>query len=330
MSKKRYSKHKLKKMSKKKAAVISIIWVLLLIAYELVASPESFNLKPPYSSEEQAKSGVYDSNDVSMSVSGTMQVHFIDVGQGDATLITCDNKAMLIDAGDNSKGTTVQMYLQKQGIKKLDYLILTHPDADHIGGADVVVTKFGIDTVFMTDFKKDNKTYDDLIRALRSKNLKWSTPNVGNTYRLGSAEFTIVAPNTIYEDPNNASIGLLLKNGSTSFLFTGDAEEEAEYDILANGLNIDCDVFKAGHHGSSTSNTGDFVEEASPEYVVVSCEQDNSYGHPHAEPMNLFRSMGVKLFRTDEQGSIIAVSDGSKITWNCAPVDNWKAGERHN
>ncbi|MBQ8039079.1 MAG: MBL fold metallo-hydrolase, partial [Lachnospiraceae bacterium] len=239
-------------------------------------------------------------------------------------------KAMLIDAGDNSKGTTVQMYLQKQGIKKLDYLVLTHPDSDHIGGADVIVTKFDVDTVFMTDFKKDNKTYDDLVRALKGKNLKWSTPTVGNTYRLGNAEFTIVAPNTMYDDPNNASIGLLLTNGNNVFLFTGDAEEEAEYDILANGLSIDCDVFKAGHHGSSTSNTKDFVEAASPEYVVISCEKDNSYGHPHAEPMNLFRSMGVKLFRTDEQGSIIAVSDGNEITWNCAPADSWKAGERHN
>ena len=100
---------------------------------------------------------MYNHDDISVSMSsGNMRVHFIDVGQGDATLITCNGKAMLIDAGDNSKGTTVQMYLQKQGIKKLDYLILTHPDSDHIGGADVIVTKFDVDTVFMADFKKDN------------------------------------------------------------------------------------------------------------------------------------------------------------------------------
>ena len=323
-------------MSKKKAAVISIIWVLLLVAYGLMSGQmdQAWNLSEyGKAGWEKIESPVerdgYHSGST-FDVSDGLKVHFIDVGQGDATLITCDNKAMLIDAGDNSKGTTVQMYLQKQGIKKLDYLILTHPDSDHIGGADVVVTKFDVDTVFMADFKKDNKTYEDLMRALKSKNLKWSTPNVGNTYRLGSAEFTIIAPNTIYDDPNNASIGILLSHGSNSFLFTGDAEEEAEYDILANGLNIDCDVFKAGHHGSSTSNSKDFVEAASPEYVVVSCEKDNSYGHPHAEPMNLFRGMGVKLFRTDEQGTIVAISDGDKITWNCAPVEGWTAGERHN
>ena len=312
----RYSKKKYKKISKTRAAVILLVWVLFLCANIVFDKTES--VTP-------------DSNNQStMADSGDMQVHFIDVGQGDATLITCDNKALLIDAGDNSKGTTVQLYLQKQGIKKLDYLILTHPDADHIGGADVVVTKFDVDTVFMSDFTKDNKTYDDLIRALKDKNIKWSTPNVGNTYKFGSAEFTILAPNTSYSDPNNASIALLLQNGNNRFLFTGDAEEEAEYDILANGLTIDCDVFKAGHHGSSTSNTVDFLDAASPKYVVISCEKDNSYGHPHAEPMNYFRSKGMKLFRTDEQGSIIATSDGNKITWNCAPSDSWLAGEKHN
>lgn len=256
-----------------------------------------------------------------------MQVHFIDVGQGDATLITCGDEAMLIDSGDNSKGTTVQLYLKKQGIDKLEYLVLTHPDADHIGGADVVVSKFDIDTVFMSEFTKDNKTYNELISALNYKGLSWSTPNVGNTYTLGSAEFTIIAPNTTYSDPNNSSIGLILRNGENGFLFTGDAEEEAEYDILANGLDIECNVYKAGHHGSKTASTKELIELASPEYVVVSCGEDNSYGHPHAEPMNLFRSKGMQLFRTDEQGSIIATADGKDITWNCAPTDSWKAGE---
>ena len=256
-----------------------------------------------------------------------MQVHFLDVGQGDATLVTCGEEAMLIDTGDNSKGTTVQLYLKKQGISELKYLILTHPDADHIGGADVVVTKFDIDTVFMSDFTKDNKTYNELISALDYKGMVWSTPNVGNTYTLGSAEFTIIAPNTTYSEPNNASIGLLLVNGENSFLFTGDAEEDAEYDILANGLDIDCDVYKAGHHGSKTASTKALLEAASPEYVVVSCAEDNSYGHPHAEPMNNFRSMGMKLFRTDEQGSIIATADGKEIAWNSEPSESWKAGE---
>lgn len=256
-----------------------------------------------------------------------MQVHFIDVGQGDATLITCDGESMLIDAGDNTKGTKIQSYMSKQGVKNLKYLVLTHPDADHIGAADVIVTKFDIDNVFMSDYTKDNQTYRELIQALDNKNYKWSTPDVGSTYTLGSATFTIIAPNKQYSDPNNASIGLLVQNGNNKFLFTGDAEEEAEADIVANGISIDCDVYKAGHHGSNTASSKTLLDAATPSFVVISCAENNSYGHPHAEPMNNFRSMGMKLFRTDEQGSITATADGTEITWNCAPTESWKAGE---
>lgn len=256
-----------------------------------------------------------------------MQVHFIDVGQGDATLIVCDGEAMLIDAGDDSKGTFVQNYLRKQGIKELKYLILTHTDADHIGGSDVIVSKFEIENVFIGDFPKQNRVYENLMDALGDMGLDWITPSVGSTYSLGPARFTILAPNEEYDDPNDCSIALLLENGEDSFLFTGDAEERAEADILKNGLSVDCDVFKAGHHGSKTSNSSALLKAASPEVVVISCAQDNSYGHPHAGPMNLFRSMGAVLYRTDEQGSVIATSTGEGITWNAAPSDSWQAGE---
>lgn len=256
-----------------------------------------------------------------------MEVHFIDVGQGDATLVKADGHYMLIDAGENDKGTKVQNYLQKQGVDKLDYLILTHTDADHIGGADVIINKFAIDTLFLSDFKKDNKTYEELMGAIAYKNLSYSTPEVGMEYPLGNAAFTIVAPNKAYNDPNNSSIALLLSSGDISFLFTGDCEEEAEADIMNNGIPIDCDVYKLGHHGSRTASGRAFLEAVSPAYAVVSCEADNSYGHPHAEPLNHLREMGVKLFRTDEQGSIVAYCDGDVLSWNCAPSQSWKAGE---
>ncbi len=256
-----------------------------------------------------------------------MEVHFIDVGQGDCTLIKCNGKSMLIDAGDNDKGTAVQLYLKKQGIKNLDYLVLTHPDADHIGGADVIVTKFGIDQIFMSPYEKDNKTYDELIQAIDYKNMKWSTPSVGSQYTLGNASFTIIAPNDTYEDPNNSSIGLILKNGKNSFLFTGDAEEEAESDILGNKINISADVYQAGHHGSKTASSSVFLKKVNPTYAVISCAEGNKYGHPHSATLNNLRTMGVQVFRTDEQGSIVAISNGSTITWNCAPSETWQAGE---
>lgn len=256
-----------------------------------------------------------------------MEVHFIDVGQGDCTLVKCGDKAMLIDAGDNSQGTAIQNYLQKQGVKKLDYLILTHPDADHIGAAPVIITKFEIGKVFISNYEKDNNTYRKLIQALDEKRLSYSTPEVLDVYTLGSAQFTILAPNGTYESPNNASIALLLKNGSNSFLFSGDAEEEAEADIIETGIPISADVYQVGHHGSKTSSSQAFLEAIEPDWAVISCAEGNSYGHPHARTLNTLRSMGINVFRTDEQGSIVAFSDGKDITWNCAPSETWRAGE---
>lgn len=256
-----------------------------------------------------------------------MEVHFIDVGQGAATLVICGDAAMLIDAGDDTKGTAIQNYLNKQGITRLDYLILTHPDADHIGGAPVVITKYDIDRVFMSNFEKDNQTYRKLIQALDDKRLSWSTPEIGSSYTLGSAAITIAGPVEQYEDPNNASIVFLLQHGENRFLFSGDAEEEAEKDIVAANADLAADVYQAGHHGSRTSSTIAWMQAVNPTYAVISCEEGNRYGHPHAEVLNRFRERGTLVFRTDEQGSIVAASDGTAITWNCAPSDTWQAGE---
>ncbi len=256
-----------------------------------------------------------------------LEVHFIDVGQGDATLLLCDGQAMLIDAGENDCGTKVQLYLQKRDVKSLDYVIGTHPDSDHIGGLDVVITKFNCKAVMMPDYEKSTATYRDVIKAAEQKSYKIEVPVVGDVYEFGGATFTIIAPNDTYEDSNNSSIGILLTHGANSFLFTGDAEEEAEEDILKNGINIDADVLHVGHHGSRTASTAEFVEAVSPEYAVISCGEGNSYGHPHAGPLNTLRMNGIKLFRTDEQGSIVVESDGETLIWNCAPTDSWQVGE---
>lgn len=256
-----------------------------------------------------------------------LTVHFINVGQGDATLFICDGEAMLLDAGDTTSGTEIQLYLKKNGVEKLKYLILTHPDEDHIGGADVIITKYDIDNVFMSSYEKETKAYQELIGALEYRWYQWSTPAVGSTYTLGNAVFTVIAPNKNYVGENDSSIGILFVHGENKFLFTGDAEEEAENDIINNGINLDCDVYKAGHHGSKTSSSLNLLAAATPEYVVVSCGENNTYGHPHAEPMNSFRSLGMKLFRTDEQGTIVVASDGTNLVWNMAPTDSWKAGE---
>jgi len=255
-----------------------------------------------------------------------MEVHFLDVGQGDCTLIKSGDSYMLINAGDTNKGTLIQNYLQKRGIKKLDYLMLTHPDADHIGGAPVIVTKFDIDTIWMSNYTKDNRTFDNVIQALKYKSYQYMTPAVGSTYQLGDATITVLAPNREYSDPNNASIALLIQNGSTKFLFTGDAEE-AENDISSNGIDIQADVYKVGHHGSKTSTSEDFFNAVKPTYAVISCAEGNIYGHPHAQTMNTLRMNNVKVYRTDESGTIIAKSDGINILFDVPSSESWRAGE---
>lgn len=281
------------------------------------------------SSNSVAVSGNGDRTAGKVSQSGSdMEVHFIDVGQGDSTLIKAGDHAMLIDAGDNSEGTAVQSYLNSQNVEKLDYVIGTHPDADHIGGLDVVIYKFDCKKVFMPDIASDTKTYDDVIQALKSKNQKAQVPKLGKTYSLGDATFTVIAPVKEYgNETNNWSIGIVLQYGENRFLFTGDAEKEAEDDILAKGEDISADVYKASHHGSKTGSSDDFLDKVNPEYAVISCGEGNKYGHPSAQTLNNFRSRGIKTFRTDNQGTIVAYSDGKNITWNASPDTTWTPGE---
>ena len=261
---------------------------------------------------------------------GEMSVHFIDIGQGDSTLIKCGNHAMLIDAGENDCGTKVQAYLESQGVTKLDYVIGTHPDSDHIGGLDVIIYKFDCENVMLPDYSKDTNTYRDVLSAMKSKNYTNTLPVAGRQYTLGEAVFTVIAPSQKYDDANNNSIGIILRYGDRSFLFTGDAEEKAEKDIVDTGISIDCDVYHVGHHGSSTSSSELLLNAASPAYAVISCGEGNSYGHPHAQTMNELRYRGIQVFRTDEQGTVVTVTDGVNITWNCSPSDTWKAGEPKN
>lgn len=236
---------------------------------------------------------------------------------------------MLIDAGNNNKGTTVWSYLLHQNVDHLMYAIGTHPDADHIGGMDVVLYKIDCDTVMLPACASDTKTYEELIQTIGQRGQKVVTPKQGQVYTLGKASFQILTDTDkdYGDNTNDYSLAFRLTFGDTSFLFTGDAEKAAEQDMLASGLTVQSDVFKAAHHGADTANTEDFLTAVHPTYCVISCGEGNSYGHPRAGVLNQLRAMGVKVFRTDEQGTIVATSDGSTITWNASPSESWQAGE---
>ena len=263
-------------------------------------------------------------------LAGTLEVHFIDVGQGDSIFLTQGEHHMLIDAGENDCGTKVQAYLQANNVSTLDYVVGTHPDSDHIGGMDVILYKFQCENVLMPDFSKDTKTYEDVITTASQKGYTITNPVAGENFYLGDAAVTVLAPakGADYgDDANNYSIALKVTYKDTSFVFTGDCEEEAEEDIVAAGMDLQADVMKAGHHGSNTSNTIELLQAVAPKSVVISCGEDNEYGHPRAEVLNNLRAMGIQVYRTDEQGTIVAVSDGKDITWNTSPSDSWQAGE---
>lgn len=276
---------------------------------------------------EEIKTGDLEGTEADETADTELTVHYLDVGQGDCMLLACDGEYMLIDAGDNSKGTAVQNYLTKQGVKTLKYVIGTHPDADHVGGLDVILYKFDCETVMLPDVSKDTKTYRDVLDTMDGKGYKNTLPTAGAEFMLGSASCMLLGPRISYEDANNNSVVVLVTHGTNKFLFMGDAEAEAEEDILRGGGDVKADVIKVGHHGSRYSSSESFLQAVTPAYAVISCGEDNRYGHPHAETLNTLRAMGVEVFRSDEQGTVVAVSDGSKITWNSAPSDTWKAGE---
>lgn len=244
-------------------------------------------------------------------------VHFIDVGQGDSILIESAGHAMLVDAGENNQAEAVEAYLRRMNVKKLDYVIGTHPHSDHIGGLDVVIRDFEVEKVIMPPVEHTTKTFEDVLDAVADKGLKITKPVAGDTYELGAASFEIIAPNRgdYGDDLNNWSVGIRLTQGERSFVMAGDAEAGAEADICANGLELSADVLKLGHHGSSTSTSEEFLKAVNPSSAVISCGKDNDYGHPHRETMDLMEKYGITVYRTDQMGTVTVTTDGKKLTW---------------
>lgn len=252
----------------------------------------------------------YDEEDV-------LQVHFIDVGQGDSILVVQNNEAMLIDAGENEKGREVVDYCEKQGISEIKYLVATHAHEDHIGGMDDVIENLEVDNIILTKSDYSTITYEEVITAAKEKNVNEIYPKVGNSINLGNATIMVVAPNRDdYSEENNNSIILKITYGNVSYLFCGDAEIESEYDMAENGIDISADVIKIGHHGSDTSTSQMLLNTVSPRYAVISVGKDNSYGHPTSQILNRLKEYGIKYFRTDEEGTIVSITDGENIAWN--------------
>lgn len=244
-----------------------------------------------------------------------LSVHYIDVGQGDSTLLICDGETMLIDAGIPSAGKTVTQYLSAQGVTAIDYLVCTHAHADHCGGLDDVVVNFPVKTIYSSVAESENASFTYFAEAAETAGVEIEVPELDSSFPLGEATVTVLGPRADYSDVNNQSLVLRVDYGETSFLFTGDAEYESETAILDAGCDVRCDVLKAGHHGSKTSTGYRLLYEAEPQYCVISCGANNDYGHPHDDTLSRLRDADVTVYRTDENGTVVCFSDGKSLTF---------------
>ncbi|MEG0272378.1 MAG: ComEC/Rec2 family competence protein [Hydrogenoanaerobacterium sp.] len=245
-------------------------------------------------------------------------VHFIDVGQGDCILIEAPEGNILVDAGTPESVPKLISYLKKEKITKLDYVVATHPHADHIGGMPYIIKDFDVGS-FIAPRIPDvlvpaSQSYLKMLKELKNKGMKITAARAGESYDVGAASFTILGPvNPDSENMNNNSVVLRFCYGNVAFLLSGDCERGEEKNILASGAQLSADVLKLGHHGSSTSSCYEWLAAVAPKYAVVCCGAENSYGHPHIEVSERLEEFSTKTLRTDIAGSIVFETDGKAL-----------------
>lgn len=256
-----------------------------------------------------------------------LAVHYIDVGQGDCSLVVYGEETLLIDAGEAEYGSMVSDYISSLGITQLDYVVATHPHSDHIGGLAQVIRDFDVETVIAPRVSEEmtptSAVYKSFLLALKEKGLRLKAAKQGDVFSMAdislaeendNTSFQILGPaGSGYEDLNDWSVIIKLEHGDTAFIFTGDAEKIAENDVLDSGMDVSADVLKVGHHGSSSSTGEDFLAAVSPTIAVIQCGDGNSYGHPHAQVTELLDEYGVKQYRTDALGTVVIYSDGVQV-----------------
>lgn len=305
------------KKSQKNTIIGSIITVIILIILTITGNDSQIFKSTTSATNDNVSSEVLDNlenvsiqtgNDCISTIpqDNNLRVYCLDVGQGDSILITNNNKTMLIDASTNEMGSRVVKYLNDLGIKKIDYLVGTHPHEDHIGGLDNVIKNFDIGTIYMPNVVVTTKTFEEVIDAISAKKLKVTSPKTGDKFTVGNAECEVMSIRNDKDDYNNCSIVIKMDFNNVSYLFTGDAEESVESSRKWPHI----DVLKVGHHGSNTSSSKKFLEQIKPEVALISVGQGNTYGHPTQATLKRLSNIGAKIYRTDENGTILLIEKG--------------------
>ena len=244
-----------------------------------------------------------------------LDVYFLDVGQGDASLILCDGESMLIDGGPPAASRFIYSILTRDlKLQRLDHLIATHPHSDHVGGLSAALSACQPGLVYSPVYYFNDPVFLRFRELVLQRSCSFTMPLPGQSLTLGGARITFLAPSKLFGDMNYNSICLRLDYGTTSFLFTGDAEVPEELELLSSGLPLHADVLKVGHHGSATSSSAEFLAAVRPIYAVISCSADNSYGHPAASTLLRLKTVAREVLITSERGTVTFVSDGKGLS----------------
>lgn len=310
------------KRRKKKKSRLSPLAIIIILIISLIAYIASEYTGKDSETTAPDNTSVLTSNEITVSSGelGVVEYHFIDVGQGDATLIRTPEGDILIDAGENSAEDELKAYLDLQGVDVLYYAIFTHPDSDHIGGADMVLAEYEILNVIKPELEKTTQVYTRMMDAIAAEGCKVYNALPGETYSLGEFDMFVFGPdpNNKELDSNNSSIVIKATWGSTTAMLTGDAEKPAEESILRtySAAELGSMLLKMGHHGSKTSSTEAWLSAVNPKIAVISCGLNNKYGHPHAEALARIEPyVGDQIYRTDLLGSIVFITDGTNFNY---------------
>lgn len=265
---------------------------------------------------------VYAVNPATSAATPALYVSYLDVGQGDATVIQCGGQTLMIDGGTPKQSSYIYSWLKSNGITHIDYMIGTHSDADHVGGLSGALNIATVGTAFCSQTTGESDAFNDWVRYLAKQGKTITVPTAGTTFTLGAATVQILGPLATHEGDNDNSIVTKVTYGTTSFLFAGDAEGLEESELVAAGVDLGSTVLKVGHHGSDSSTTASFLNKVHPQYAVISVGAGNSYGHPTANVLNRLATSGATIYRTDLQGTVTAISNGTAVAFTTEKTTN--------